>query len=641
MSEKTPPPKDERRRQSAKKHPPKTIRERFLHTLPYYTGPYGVGFLEIEAPARRPRTVSQLRRDNVPLLRLDTVLFAVFYPCALKSKVEGGDPVSRHGRKASTPTTAANGNNNNNNNTAKDGDDGEKTTKNPKPSRVGWLPHPRLNTCKGYADFASIPQLPVMAYIGATTMFTKLPALRNAKLAENWPEDMLTDEGLAGEAARNEECKTSIKPKFPVIMFSHGLGGSRLCYSTICGELASYGFIVVAVEHRDGSGARTIVNIPEQREVSDSDSSSAQANVKHVPANKSRKRSKGTSEHYCVDYLFPKDNAQDTAPNNARGVDAVLRSAQIEMRMSEIEEAYGILRYINEGRGHEVEAMNLRREGNAASSSKGLIGIDWNDWKERMFLENVTVMGHSFGGATTVEMLRTESLSWVGQGIILDAWGPATPRAGEDARHRVKKPLLSIGSEAFMHWQDNFDRLVEICNEAREQEALTWMMTIKGSTHLSQTDFAVLYATWMDVLMKTLVNPRRGIYLTVSPTLEFLKITLPCQQTKYNMWVDKGMLKTAETPSSPDATVTCDHRPKDKWIAVKLKVDNEARLRVKHWIRHNKNAFFRKDKGTGMPSGLINWGEGNELFMHFSPGSESVDKYMREKERMTDGANPH
>ncbi|KAF4919507.1 Platelet-activating factor acetylhydrolase [Colletotrichum viniferum] len=639
MFEKTPPPKDDRQRQSAKKHPPKTLRERFLHTLPYYTGPYGVGFLEIEAPARRPRTVSQLRRDNVPLLRLNTVLFAVFYPCTLKTKVEGGDPVSRHGRKASTPT--ANGNNNNKNNTAKDGEDREKTTKTWKPSRVGWLPRPRLNTCKGYANFASIPELPVTAYIAATTMFTKLPALRNAKLAESWPEDMLTDEGPAGEAARNEECKTSTKPKFPVIIFSHGLGGSRLCYSAICGELASYGFIVVAMEHRDGSGARTIVNIPENRETSDSDSSFAQANGKHVPANKIWKRSKGTSEYYCVDYLFPKDNAQDTAPNSAKGVDVVLRSAQIEMRMSEIEEAYWILEQINEGRGHEVEAMNLRREGNVASSSKGLTGIDWADWKERMFLENVTVMGHSFGGATTVEMLRTESLGWVGQGIILDAWGPATPRAGENARHRVKKPLLSIGSEAFMHWQDNFDRLVEICNEARGQEALTWMMTIKGSTHLTQTDFAILYATWMDILMKTLVNPRRGIYLTVSPALEFLKITLPCQQTKYNMWVDMGVLKTAEAPSSPDAMMTCDHRPKDKWIAVKLKVDNEARLRVKHWVRHNKHSLFRKDKGTGMPSGLINWDEGNELFMHFSPGPEPVEEYMREKERMMDGANPH
>ncbi|KAK1967983.1 platelet-activating factor acetylhydrolase [Colletotrichum sublineola] len=592
-------------------HPPKTFRERFLHSLPYYTGPYGVGFLEIEAPVRHPRVFSELRRDNVPLLRLDTVLFAIYYPCALKAKPDDHNaPEHDHSGEEKKKKS------------------GEKR---PKLSRVGWLPRPRVLTCKGYAKFFSVPNLPVTAYIASTSMFTKLPALRNAKLAGHWPEDMLGDEGPTGRAARNEESSSSTKPTFPVIIFSHGLGGSRMSYSSICGELASYGFIVVAVEHRDGSGARTYVNLPESREVSDSDSSVAQAYIKSVSAKKiNDKKNKGaqSDQHYCVDYLFPKDNAQDTAPHNARGVDTELRTAQIEMRMTEMEEAYRILGYINSGRGHEVEAMNLRRKGNVASSSKGLTGIMWEDWKDRMFLDNVTIMGHSFGGATTVETLRTESLTWVGQGIILDAWGPATPRAGDDARHRVKKPLLSIGSEAFMHWQENFDRLVEICDEARAEGALTWMMTIRGSTHLSQTDFAILYATWMDLLMKTLVNPLRAIYLTISPSLEFLKITLPPEHTKYSMWVDEKILKTTEPPSAPLDAVTHDHRPDDRWIAVRLKVDNEATLRLKSWFRHKRRVLLRKGQGSGIPSRLIDWGEGNEVWMHVSPGHMSVEKHV-------------
>ncbi|GKT41819.1 platelet-activating factor acetylhydrolase [Colletotrichum spaethianum] len=608
---------EDRKRRSAT-HPPKTLRERFLHSLPYYTGPYGVGFLEIEAPVRHPRVVSELRRDNVPLLRLDTVLFAIYYPCALKSKTDD-HAAPEHGH------------NNNNKQKKKAGE------KKPKLSRVGWLPRPRVLTCKGYAKFFSVPNLPVTAYIAATSMFTKLPALRNAKLAGHWPEEMLGDEGPTGRTARNEESSSSTKPKFPVIIFSHGLGGSRMSYSSICGELASYGFIVVAVEHRDGSGARTYVNLPENREVSDSDSSVAQAYVKTVSAKKIKnsKTGKKSDQHYCVDYLFPKDNAQDTAPHNARGVDTELRTAQIEMRMAEMEEVYRILGYINSGQGHEVEAMNMRRKGNVASSSKGLTGIMWEDWKGRMFLDNVTIMGHSFGGATTVETLRTESLTWVGQGIILDAWGPATPHAGDDVRHRVTKPLLSIGSEAFMHWQENFDRLVDICNEARAEDALTWMMTIRGSTHLSQTDFAILYSTWMDLLLKTLVNPLRAIYLTISPSLEFLKITLPPEQTKYNTWVDEQILKTTESPSEPLSVVTHNHRPDDRWIAVRLKVENEAALRMKNWLRHKNRVLFRKGEGSGMPSGLINWGEGNEVWMHVSPGRESVEKHMQQNERRT------
>jgi platelet-activating factor acetylhydrolase len=41
--------------------------------------------------------------------------------------------------------------------------------------------------------------------------------------------------------------------RWPVLFFSHGVGCSRLMYSQICGELASHGYLVVAIEHRDGA----------------------------------------------------------------------------------------------------------------------------------------------------------------------------------------------------------------------------------------------------------------------------------------------------------------------------------------------------------------------------------------------------
>ena len=41
--------------------------------------------------------------------------------------------------------------------------------------------------------------------------------------------------------------------KWPVIVFSHGLGCSRFAYSRICSDLASHGFFVAATEHREGS----------------------------------------------------------------------------------------------------------------------------------------------------------------------------------------------------------------------------------------------------------------------------------------------------------------------------------------------------------------------------------------------------
>lgn len=38
--------------------------------------------------------------------------------------------------------------------------------------------------------------------------------------------------------------------KWPLVVFSHGIGCSRFIYSNICYDMASFGFIVAAVEHR-------------------------------------------------------------------------------------------------------------------------------------------------------------------------------------------------------------------------------------------------------------------------------------------------------------------------------------------------------------------------------------------------------
>ncbi|KAI2626072.1 platelet-activating factor acetylhydrolase, isoform II-domain-containing protein [Hypomontagnella submonticulosa] len=545
--------------------PPRAFREHLFHTLPNYSGPYSVGIMEIEVPVRELRTFGRIKRNHTYALRMDTVLFSIFYPCDTSSYE------SKNGKKPSKPT---------------------------------WLPRPRTLTSKGYAKFFNVPHLPVTAYIAATTMFTKIPAFRNAKLAG----------GRSGATPRQsssaysqETCvENEEKPQFPVIIFSHGLGGSRTCYSAVCGEMASNGFVVVAMEHRDGSGARSYVNIPPGGNLA--------ADLKMGDKTDAQR-------HYKVDYIFPKDNAQDTSPHNARGVDTELRHAQIEMRMSEMEEAYYVLELLNNGQGDLVYKNNLRKKGNAGSSSKGLEGIDWCDWEGRLLLRNVTAMGHSFGGATTVEIVRqSDRFPYIGQGILLDAWGQATPKFGEVTHQPLRKPLLAINSEAFMLWPENFRRLCDIGQEARDGGAPCWMLTIKGSTHLSQTDFAILYPQWMSIFMKTMVNPRRAVYLTVNSSLEFLSQVLPPDFTAGNTWMNEGILRTKVLVADE---VPRDHSPNDKWMASRLRIPNELWLRITNYFRRKPKTTIIATDIKGRPLiGLMNFALGSEVWMHLSPDQE-------------------
>ena len=564
--------------------PPKTWRDRLLHSLPAYTGPESVGYLEIELPAREPRSFSHIKRNHQHALRLDTVLFSIFYPADLSPKPEPSPGGGREGKS-----------------TAK---------KHKLPSRALWLPPPRVPTCKGYAKFLNIPNVPVTLYIALTCMATKLPAFRNARLARrrqresHLPDD--TSPGRQGskpeaapaladaaatQAAQATQATHDAAGTFPCIVFSHGLGGSRTYCSSICGELASYGFVVVALEHRDGSGARTYVNIPEGCD---------SPYVAH--------RKKGGQGYYMVDYIFPKDNAQDTSPNNARGVDTELRTAQIEMRLAEIEEAFHVLCMINNGQGDEVTHQNLRRKGYVGASSHGIGEIDWREWQGRLALDGVTAMGHSFGGATTAQILRLKDrFSWIGQGVLLDPWGPATPESSS----RVSKPLLSIGSEAFMHWKENFDRVHDICQEAGREGAPAWMLTIRGSTHLSQTDLAMLYPNWMSLFMKTIVSPRRALSLTVTTTLEFLRIAGPRVSQGYQVhWANERLLEQGGV-SSED--ISLEHRPDEKWIAARLKIDHEFSLRMSRWLR------WSRSRSDNPPGALKSLAPGSEVWVHHTP----------------------
>jgi uncharacterized NAD-dependent epimerase/dehydratase family protein len=64
----------------------------------------------------------------------------------------------------------------------------------------------------------------------------------------------------------------------------------------------------------------------------------------------------------------------------------------------------------------------------------------------------------------------------------------------------------------------------------------------------------------MDLFIKTLIQPQRGIYLTIKPSLESQQIVLLRGQTlsyDTSYRVDNGLL----TKSQPDSNISVEHRP--------------------------------------------------------------------------------
>jgi platelet-activating factor acetylhydrolase len=553
--------------------------------------------MEIEVPADDPRVISHhITRKKKHVLQLETVLMTIYYPASLES---------HHPPKSE------------------------------RMSRQLWLGRSRYGIVQGYAKFAGLPTA-VVAPVFAPALFTKLPAYRNAAIARHWPsggdyktlgENIKTAQGEKPPNAPDLPC-------FPVIMFSHGLGGTRTMYSSLCGEFASYGFVVCAVEHRDGSGPRSYVNHAktgygsrEEREKS--------GNVDHWQTEKDH-------DYDVVDYMFPLDNPLDSGPNNPKGVDTELRQAQIDLRMAEIEEAYRVLNVIASGKGEEIAIQNLRRKGFKGASSFGLQGIDWSSWKDRIRLDHVTACGHSFGAATVVDMLRdTERFPYYTQGVIYDIWGAGTrPPSEERPDHRIKVPLLAVNSEAFTYWPANFEKVDELVQEAQAgpDVAPAWLMTVRGTVHVSQvcplpslvstpttnktdkrsqSDFPLLYPNLCSLFLKAVASPRRALDINVNATLEFFSLVMPTDLTGGFRYFDNEGLLEHELSLLDRIPSSQLLRPDNKWVAARLKIRHE-------WAYRMSPKLFRKLKrARAERKGVVDH-TGNEVWLHAKPPKKLI-----------------
>ncbi|XP_018021238.2 platelet-activating factor acetylhydrolase isoform X2 [Hyalella azteca] len=177
--------------------------------------------------------------------------------------------------------------------------------------------------------------------------------------------------------------------KLPVVVFSHGLGANRSMYSSVCCQLASHGFVVAALEHRDGSACSSFTLNEE-----------------------------GEKEWLEFELHKPGDKQ------------IVLRSKQIGIRVKECQSTLTIMERLNSG-GVENELKN-------AFDIRQLIG--------RLDLSRPIIAGHSFGGCAAINtQLQDKRFKLC---VALDPW-LFPMKDSVELCSKMEKHVLCVSTDTF------------------------------------------------------------------------------------------------------------------------------------------------------------------------------------------------
>ncbi|EMC98808.1 hypothetical protein BAUCODRAFT_84630, partial [Baudoinia panamericana UAMH 10762] len=369
---------------------------------------------------------------------------------------------------------------------------------------VRWIPQPQRATISSFAKFIGCNQkvAGALSYVPQQLYWIKLPAHRNAKLL-----DAPTSNG-----------------RWPVTVFSHGLAGSRNAYSQICGDLASNGMIVIALDHRDGSSP-----------------------IQYV-------RATATSEAHIVPPVrIPHEPVTDAV--------YAARDKQLRIRCWEMAMAYEALVKID--RGHNIENL----DSNTSRLRRERMEVLWQ-FADKMDIHRpgkVTWAGHSFGAATTVQLLksifyykdRTESDGWAlitprpdaaiiqqivpeSTTLLLDMW--CLPLKSPAQRFLWDRPLpsyavggpnganiLSVLSEAFQNWHDNLNTSGNKVSPDRgstngeaKRTPGPHMFYVGMSQHFNQSDFGILFP-WIALRLTKAEEPERILELNTRAMVQVIR----------------------------------------------------------------------------------------------------------------------
>ena len=314
----------------------------------------------------------------------------------------------------------------------------------------------------------------------------------------------------------NDKNVNKTRKCWPVVIFSHGLFGSLELYSTICTEIASQGFVVVAPEHEDGSASYA-------------EKFSPQATVK-------------VSE---MEFLFRygKDNHEQHSPIPYKKPEGVIyhdkrsvvkfRKPFLQKRYEELCDLIGGLIEFTSSQSNAPSTSNLST--NKDSDSSLLAKACLKDVLMTSSLTNnqdksVILAGHSFGGATIQFMMhqlingstkRLKNDIKIHSLILLDTW--VSPVPDEALSQKFSGiPTLSIFCETFVTWTpnkvphelDGVERMLKANKRSLVEDHMFQCVAIRGTRHPFFSD--VPY--WMPPILEKYANVSGETDISISRT---------------------------------------------------------------------------------------------------------------------------
>lgn len=385
--------------------------------LPKYTGTHKVGAIDIEVPLERPRKVSEtvFRNTGAPAFELETVLFRLYYPT----------------NRGATSR---------------------------KPKHL-WISKPISLTAEGYAKFAHFNN------------FLSRPLFTFALWA------------IAGRIRSPAEVDVPLLDSennhFPVMVFSHGMASSRTDYTHYCGELASRGQIVAAIEHRDGSCPGSMIQVIDEKE---------------------RRL-----------LMFRETELLSDPPMD----DVKIKEEQLAFRQAEIEETISVLQRIHAGHGDAIFMSNSRRE-----------GIHLKDWEARLNVTQFTIGGHSYGATGALQALKeaTSSKNIVIGGIALDPGKGSGPLNND-----INVPVLVIHSNSWsktyslFFGRPHFDTVKDLVQGVLDRVGASWFMTSIGTSHPSVTDAPLIEPLLLSWTTGATIEVKEGVNQYVKVSMDFFE----------------------------------------------------------------------------------------------------------------------